>query len=61
MEWLDTASKNQSYVMSIATDSEGTSKYFELLYFVGDTCGLEQFIMQNNILIECRRLINQCA
>ncbi len=31
------------------------------LYFDGDARGLETFIVQNNILLECRKTINGCA
>ncbi len=52
--------KYQSYVMCSATDFEVPGKCFEFLYFDGKTRGLEQCIVQNNLLFECRTIIG-CA
>jgi hypothetical protein len=50
--------KYQSHVMLSATDFGYRANDLNCLYFDGDARGLEQFIVQNNILFECRTKIN---
>ena len=54
--------KNQSYVMlsgSLQLILRYLANALNCLCFVGDARGLEPLIMQNNILIERRRMITQ--
>ncbi len=53
--------KKQSYVMDIATDLRYLANAVNCLYFVCDDRGLEPLIVQDNILIECRRMIHLCG
>jgi hypothetical protein len=50
--------KNQPYALRVATDFEEPANALNCLYLDCDARGLDPFVVLNNILIECRKIIN---